>query len=135
MRMFSRPLDKLFLLVATFLVLDNTANAQVTTAENGLNTPTANTVQLGGSLLQYTTIDLSGYEFHLKNNDTPLFAKLANGNVGIGTNYPGARLSFDNVDQTDEPMDIIWYNIAPTAYGIHRTAGSWVGPNYQQLRI
>jgi hypothetical protein len=28
-----------------------------------------------------------------------------------------------------------WYNPDPTEYGIHRTAGAWQGPDYQQLRV
>lgn len=59
-----------------------------------------------------------------------------NGNVGLGTSAPGAKLSFNNVnDGTDEPDGITWYSPSPLAYGIHRTTGSWIGPNYQQLKL
>jgi hypothetical protein len=57
------------------------------------------------------------------------------GNVGIGTTTPGAKLSFINVDATSLSDGITWYNPSPLDYGIHRTAGTWVSPNYQQLRI
>ncbi len=57
------------------------------------------------------------------------------GNVGIGTSTPGAKLSFTNVDATSLADGITWYSPSPLAYGIYRTAGSWVAPNYQQLRL
>ncbi|MGN7787301.1 hypothetical protein ACTJIJ_22395 [Niabella sp. 22666] len=59
----------------------------------------------------------------------------ANGNVGIGTVLPAAKLSFVNVDQTNEPIGICWYNDSPLQYSIHRTTGAWAPPNYQQLRM
>jgi hypothetical protein len=58
------------------------------------------------------------------------------GNVGIGALSPGAKLSFNNLnDGSNGPDGITWYNVSPLAYGIHRTEGAWVAPNYQQLRI
>ena len=59
------------------------------------------------------------------------------GNVGIGTGAvaPAAKLSFQDVNSGDIANGITWYNPTPTAYGIHRTAGSWTSPNYQQLRV
>src|SRR5262245_23693754 len=79
--------------VSALLVMVVHASAQLTTAENGLTTPNATTVQLGGSLLQNTTINLGGFGFHLKNGNTPLFSTLANGNVGIGAANPAYLLS------------------------------------------
>lgn len=58
-----------------------------------------------------------------------------NGNMGIGTISPAAKLSFSNVGDVSEATGITWYNPAPTNYGIHRTAGAWTGPSYQQLRL
>jgi hypothetical protein len=61
---------------------------------------------------------------------------LANGNVGIGTTSPGAKLSFNNVDDGTNGSDgIAWYNAAPLNYGIYRTPGAWASPSYQQLRL
>ncbi|TCC97695.1 hypothetical protein [Pedobacter hiemivivus] len=60
----------------------------------------------------------------------------SNGNVGIGTTNPTAKISFNNLeDHSDNPDGITWYNPNPLAYGIHRTAGAWTGPNFQQLRL
>jgi hypothetical protein len=62
----------------------------------------------------------------------------ANGNVGIATGAitPGAKLSFNNTnDGSNGPDGITWYSPTPLAYGIHRTAGPWSAPNYQQLRL
>lgn len=57
------------------------------------------------------------------------------GNVGINQISPGARLSFNDLnDGTNGADGITWYSPAPTSYGIYRTAGAWAGPNYQQLR-
>jgi hypothetical protein len=124
------------LFLSALVSLGLNASAQITTAENGLTVPaSSNTVQLGGSLLQNTTIDLSGFGFHLKSGNTPLFTTLSNGNVGLGTTTPAARLSFPNIDASDDPVGITWYNETPTTYGIHRTAGPWTGPDYQQLRF
>jgi len=57
------------------------------------------------------------------------------GNVGIGTTTPGAELSFRSITVGTEPVGITWHSSAPQTYGIHRTSGTWVAPNYQQLRV
>ena len=58
------------------------------------------------------------------------------GNAGIGTTSPAAKLSFNNLDDGTNAADgITWYNPYPMDYGIFRTAGSWLGPNYQQLKV
>jgi len=64
-----------------------------------------------------------------------LSINMSNGNTGIGTNSPGARISFPNVDATNLPEGITWNNSSPLAYGIYRTAGIWAAPNYQQLKF
>lgn len=57
------------------------------------------------------------------------------GNVGIGTSTPAAKLSFMNVDASTLTDGITWYNPNPLEYGLYRTSGTWVAPNYQQLRM
>lgn len=58
------------------------------------------------------------------------------GNTGIGTTTPGAKVSFNNVDDgTNQSSGITWYNPSPMDYGIYRTAGTWSSPNYQQLKL
>lgn len=58
----------------------------------------------------------------------------ASGNVGIGITNPGARLSFNNLNDGSNGADgITWYNPQPLSYGIFKSAGSWDGPNFQQL--
>lgn len=57
------------------------------------------------------------------------------GNVGIGTTTPGAELSFRSITAGTEPVGITWHSPTPQTYGIHRTSGTWVAPNYQQLRV
>ena len=134
--MFHKTFNKLPFFLSTLLALGVSASAQVTTAENGLTTPNANTVQLGGSLLQNTTIDLGNFGFHLRGGgNAPVFSILNNGNMGFGTATPGARLSFPMVDASEDPVGMTWYSPVPTAYGIHRTAGPWVAPNWQQLKL
>lgn len=124
------------IVLLALIALGISASAQITSAENGLTVPAStNTVQLGGSLLQTTNIDLNGNNLHFKYGGNYIFSMLSNGNIGIGTNSPGGRLSFTNCDQTEEPMGITWYNTNNTAYAIHRTAGPWTAPNYQQLRL
>jgi hypothetical protein len=63
----------------------------------------------------------------------------SSGNVGIGNTSPVAALSFTDVDATTSPTGITWYSAGgvnnATAYGIHKTAGSWTSPDYQQLRL
>lgn len=58
------------------------------------------------------------------------------GYVGIGTTAPGAKLSFNNVNDGSNLADgITWYNPSPLVYGIYRTPGAWSSPNYQQLKL
>lgn len=58
------------------------------------------------------------------------------GNVGIGTLTPGARLSFNDVnDGSSAANGITWFNSNPLDYGIYRTAGNWAMPDFQQLKI
>ncbi len=80
-----------------------------------------------------------GFAFDQTANGTTfsrLFTLSGNGNTGIGTMSPGAKLSFNDVnDGTSVPSGITWYNPSPLTYGIHRTEGSWIGPDYQQMRI
>jgi hypothetical protein len=57
-----------------------------------------------------------------------------NGNVGIGTSTPGAKLSFANMD-SDNVDGITWYNPDPLKFGIYRTAGPWNSPDFQQLKV
>ena len=52
------------------------------------------------------------------------------GNVGIR-----AELSFSNMNHTEEATGITWYGPEPLVYGIHRTAGPWDAPDFQQLRL
>ena len=68
-----------------------------------------------------------------KTNNTEWVRILSTGNVGIGTSTPGAKIGFTDLTISTLADGITWYNPAPTSYGIFKTAGSWVGPNYQQL--
>jgi hypothetical protein len=65
------------------------------------------------------------------------------GNVGIGTTSPqrtldlgtSGQLTFGNngYSSTGSP-GLFWY-VDNTSYGIYKTAGTWNGPNYQQLML
>ncbi len=64
-----------------------------------------------------------------------------NGNVGIGTVSPQAKLDLGNGWLTpssnvtvDTNTGITWHTAGPTSYGIYRTAGPWTAP-YQQLKV
>jgi len=58
------------------------------------------------------------------------------GSVGIGTLSPTAKISFNDVnDGADTPDGITWFSGAPLNYGIYRTAGPWLSPGYQQLKL
>jgi hypothetical protein len=124
--------------ISFFALLIITITSAAQTADNGLTANSGN-IQLGGTLNQTTTIDQNGFGFHLKSGNTPVFTTLANGNVGIGTTTPANRLSFPDLHLSDDPIGITWYNQGSgpdlISYSIHRTAGSWVGPDYQQLRL
>lgn len=62
--------------------------------------------------------------------------RVTSGNIGVGTTVPTARLSFNNVDDGTNGADgITWYNPKPLLYGIYRSPGEWVGPDYQQLKL
>jgi hypothetical protein len=120
-------------LALLILVINSTAQ---TTADNGLNISSPNNVQLGGTLNRTTIIDQNGFNFHLRNGNTPIFTTLGNGNVGIGNAAPEARLSFPDAGASEEASGMTWSSGSYLyRYGIHRTAGPWAGPNYQQLRV
>ena len=72
---------------------------------------------------------------NINSTDTVLTLDGVNKRVGIGTTTPGAKLSFNNTDSSSIADGITWYNPTPNSYGIHRTAGAWSAPNYQQLRL
>ena len=58
------------------------------------------------------------------------------GYVGIGTVSPTARLSFSDInDGSNAANGITWYSGEPLGYGIYRTPGNWVMPDFQQLKI
>jgi hypothetical protein len=68
------------------------------------------------------------------NPDNPLFSVSNGGNIGIGSALPAAKLSFGN-EANEQPVGITWSDVSPLVYGIHKTAGAWQAPNYQQLRL
>ena len=115
-----------------------TITSAAQTADNGLTANSGN-IQLGGTLNRTTSIDQNNFGLHLWSGNNQIFTTLPNGNVGLGTTTPWARLSFLDVHLTEEPIGIGWYNGGyggdATRYGIHRTAGPWVGPDYAQLRL
>ncbi|RQO80225.1 hypothetical protein DBR40_00995 [Pedobacter sp. KBW01] len=59
----------------------------------------------------------------------------ATGNVGIGTTNPAAKISFNEVSESDMPSGLTWFSGAPLSYGIYRTAGAWLAPAYQQMKL
>lgn len=59
----------------------------------------------------------------------------ATGNVGIGTTNPAAKISFNEVNDSDNPSGLTWFSGGPLNYGIYRTPGSWAAPAYQQLKL
>src|SRR5258705_4648185 len=45
-------------------------------------------------------------------------------------------INFNNIDDgRDVPDGITWYKISPLSYGIYRTNGAWLSPNFQQLKL
>ncbi len=69
-----------------------------------------------------------------KTNNTEWMRILSTGNVGIGTSTPGAKIGFPDLTVSTLTDGITWYNPSPLDYGIYKTAGTWVGPNYQQIK-
>lgn len=59
----------------------------------------------------------------------------ATGNVGIGTTNPTAKISFNEVSESDTPSGLTWFSGAPLNYGIYRTPGAWGAPSFQQLKL
>jgi len=54
---------------------------------------------------------------------------------GIETLGPVAKISFNNVSDSDESDGLTWFSGAPLSYGIYKTAGTWSAPSYQQLKV
>ena len=84
---------KNFIFLSPLLIVALNSSSQITTAQNGLSQPNASTVQLGGTLLQNTSIDMgSNYNLSVIKGSNNYFNVLNNGNVGIGTANPLVRL-------------------------------------------
>ena len=83
-----------------------------------------------------TRLDFQLAHENFLTTSTNVMTLLSVGFVGIGTTSPGAKLSFNNMNDGSNGADgITWYNPSPTAYGIYRSAGSWSSPDYQQLTL
>jgi hypothetical protein len=94
----------------------------------------------GGWTGSLTTADFGVYatgRLGLFTNSTLKMLIDNNGNVGIGTIAPANKISFPDVNVSTDHDGITWFSPGgdPTSYGIHRTAGTWLGPDYQQLRL
>ncbi|NJM40366.1 MAG: hypothetical protein HC853_06170 [Anaerolineae bacterium] len=93
-----------------------------------------------GYSMEYDERTATGNGLHFKTHNqnadgaTQLFVGWG-GHVGIGSTSPGAKIGFVNVDATTEAIGLTWHNPSPTDCGIHRTAGKWEAPNFQQLRL
>jgi hypothetical protein len=122
------------LALAALLALGINSFAQ--TADNGLNIFGTNNVQLGGTLIKSTIIDQgNGFDLHFNKNGGRLFSIYNDGTIGIGANDANARINFTDVDKSNYEIGLSWLQSDPTRYGIHRTFGTWLGPDYQQLRV
>ena len=117
---------KIFYLVTICCFSTLLSNAQWLLTGNSGTTPGTN--YIGTS---------DGQALLIKTNGVERVRIDENGNVGIGISNPQAKLSFTDLDVSNDPVGITWFSASGNAqmYGIHRTAGSWTGPNYQQLRL
>ena len=80
------------LLISIALLVLQTTKAQLVSADNGL-TAVSNTVGLGGTLNQNTTVDVGSiYTFGIKKSSNSYLNVLNNGNIGIGTGSPAYKL-------------------------------------------
>lgn len=90
-------MQKIFLPLFFFTCHISSKAQQIYLAENGLSatpaTGTNRTVKLGGTLTGNTTIDLTVNYLEFTKGATNLLRILHNGNIGIGTNSPSARLT------------------------------------------
>jgi hypothetical protein len=122
--------------LSALLIICSCANAQLTTAENGLSTSGGTNVRLGGTLLEHTAIDLgNGNNLFFKKDNNYALSIMNNGSIGIGNTMPTARLSFPDLAAGEEGSGMNWGGSSIYHYGIHRTPGAWVSPYYQQLRL
>jgi len=55
--------------------------------------------------------------------------------LGQSNWLPTENLSFKNAYANADPTGVTWYPEYPLIYGIYRTPGTWLAPNYQQLKL
>lgn len=62
---------------------------------------------------------------------------VAMGTLSVGTQAKSSDINLPNVTEAERAVGLSWYHSTanPTEYGIHKTAGPWVYPAYQQLRL
>lgn len=96
----------------------------------GVATPDAGMIAFG---------DGTGWKLHIAKQSDAGATKFVtiddSGNLEIGITSPAAKLSFPDCGADVNATGMTWYNPAPTQYAIHKTAGTWTAPNYQQLRL
>jgi len=124
--------------------LDVNGNTRIRTLPTGTSADEIVTTDANGNLRKVTAASIGDGDAWGVTGEDQTSDIVHSGNVGIGLGVStptntlqlpiGGRIGLNNGNvATDGESGVFWS--AGTNYGIHKTAGTWIGPDFQQLKL
>jgi len=112
-----------------FLNTGGSGTSGLLTADNGLTANSSTNVQLGGTLIKTTLIDVDDNIFQIKNAFTSIIYTDSNNLVGINTITPVFNLDVNGIINTNNGVNIATNGAKTGFYGNANTLDIWTGNN------